>query len=258
MQLNYELPYLPERLVKPRDRGLTMMMDKGLSPNEVEQFLIMSSGFTDLVKFGFGTSLFTPLLKEKISLYQQAGVTPFFGGTCFEAFIVRGMFDDYRRYAESFGIEMCEVSDGSMEMLHDDKLSYIEALSKQFTVISEVGSKMADVEIPVDRWTDMMNKELAAGSWKVIGEARESGTIGLYKSDGSVNHELIEQICRDVNVDDVIWETPDKKQQTFFIKMLGSEVNLGNIAPHEVVSLESLRLGLRGDTFFDFLPEGLS
>ncbi len=254
---NFFLPFVPERALKPRNKGLTMMMDKGLSPEEVKNFLAMSAEYTDVVKFGFGTSVFSPMIKEKIALYKQAGVKPFFGGTCFEAFIVRGMFEEYIEFVEKYGIDLCEVSDGSMEMPHKDKLRYIEILSKKFTVISEVGSKSADVEIPIEKWTDMMNKELAAGSWKVIGEARESGTIGLYNKDGSVNNCLIEKICSDVNVDDVMWETPDKKQQAYFIKMLGSDVNLGNIAANEVIALEALRLGLRGDTFFDFLPDDI-
>jgi phosphosulfolactate synthase len=253
--MNLDLPYMPDRTAKPRQSGLTMMMDKGLSIREAEDFVSSSADYTDLVKFGFGTALITKQLDEKIRLYKDAGLLPYFGGTLFELFEIRGKFDEYRRFVEKHNIEMAEVSDGSMSMPHEAKLEYIRALSEQLTVISEVGSKVAGVEIPNDRWVGMMKAELEAGSWKVIGEARESGTIGIYRKDGSANTELVNDIIEQVGMDNVIWEAPIKSQQAWFIKLLGSNVNLGNIAPGEVVALESLRLGLRGDTFFDFLPE---
>ncbi len=253
--MDTNLPYIPERPSKPRQTGLTMMMDKGLSIREAEDFVASSAEYTDLVKFGFGTALITNGLEEKISLYKEAGLTPYFGGTLFELYEIRGKFDEFCWFIERYKVEMVEVSDGSMALAHEAKLEYIRSLSTQVTVISEVGSKVTGVEIPNDRWVGMMKDELEAGSWKVIGEARESGTIGIYRKDGSANTELIHDIIEQVNMDNVIWEAPIKNQQAWFIKMLGSNVNLGNIAPGEVVSLESLRLGLRGDTFFDFLPE---
>lgn len=253
--MNLDLPHIPERTGKPRESGLTMMMDKGLSIREAEDFVSSSADFTDLLKFGFGTALITSGLEEKISLYKEAGLIPYFGGTLFELFEIRGKFDEFRRFIERYRVELAEVSDGSMAMPHDEKLEYIRKLSSQVTVISEVGSKVAGVEIPNDRWVGMMQNELKAGSWKVIAEARESGTVGIYRGDGSANTELIDDIIEQVNMDNVLWEAPVKSQQVWFIKLLGSNVNLGNIAPNEVVSLESLRLGLRGDTFFDFLPE---
>ncbi len=231
------------------------MMDKGLSIREAENFVSSSADFTDLVKFGFGTALITRGLEEKIRIYKQAGLIPYFGGTLFELFEIRGKFDDFRAFIEKYGIEMAEVSDGSMAMPHEAKLEYIRKLSSQVTVISEVGSKVAGVDIPNDRWVEMMKTELEAGSWKVIGEARESGTIGIYRKDGSANAELIEEIVKHVSMDNVIWEAPVKNQQAWFIRLMGPNVNLGNIAPGEVVALESLRLGLRGDTFFEVLPE---
>lgn len=231
------------------------MMDKGLSIREAENFVSSSADFTDLVKFGFGTALITRGLEEKIRIYKQAGLIPYFGGTLFELFEIRGKFDDFRAFIEKYGIEMAEVSDGSMAMPHEAKLEYIRKLSSQVTVISEVGSKVAGVDIPNDRWVEMMKTELEAGSWKVIGEARESGTIGIYRKDGSANTELIEEIVKHVSMDNVIWEAPIKNQQAWFIRLMGPNVNLGNIAPGEVVALESLRLGLRGDTFFEVLPE---
>jgi phosphosulfolactate synthase len=253
--MNLNLPYIPERTSKPRQSGLTMMMDMGLSPREAEDFIISSADYTDLVKFGFGTALITKGLEDKIKIYKEAGLIPYFGGTLFELFEIRGKFDEFRAFIDRYGIEMAEVSDGSMAMPHEEKLEYIRKLTKQVTVISEVGSKVAGVDIPNDQWVGMMKSELEAGSWKVIGEARESGTIGIYHKDGSANTELINDIIEQVGMDNVIWEAPVKSQQAWFIQLCGSSVNLGNIAPGEVVSLESLRLGLRGDTFFDFLPK---
>jgi phosphosulfolactate synthase len=232
-----------------------MMMDKGLSLIEAESFVQSSAEFTDLVKFGFGTALISSQLTEKINLYKKAGIKPYFGGTLFELFIVRDQFDDFRKFIRHAGIEMVEVSDGSIKLDHDKKLEYIEKLSKDFTVISEVGYKVKGVEIPPEKWVEFMQCELDAGAWKVIAEARESGTIGIYNSDGSANTALIDDIRHGICTDNILWEAPNKAQQAWFIKLCGTNVNLGNIATGEVVALEALRLGLRGDTFFDFLPE---
>lgn len=254
--MNYfNLPYIPERDKKPRNIGLTMVMDKGLSLREAEDMVSISGEYIDFVKFGFGTSVITKPLKEKIAIYRNANIRPYFGGTLFEVFIARGMFNEYRRLLDEFGLDLAEISDGTLPINHVDKCNYIKELSKQLTVISEVGSKMADVEIPDEKWIAMMKAELEAGSWKVIAEARESGNIGIYKSDHSANITLIDGITHNVKIENVIWEAPIKSQQAWFIKLLGANVNLGNIAPNEVISLETLRLGLRGDTFFQFLPK---
>jgi len=253
--MNYRIPHLPDRSSKPRENGLTMMMDKGLSLQEARNFIDSSADYTDIVKFGFGTALISKQVEEKISVYREADIRPYFGGTLFELFIVRGMFDDYRRLLDKYTLDLAEVSDGSMLIPQEEKLEYISSLSQQVTVLSEVGSKVADVIIPPEEWVGMMKAELDAGSWKVIAEARESGTIGIYNKDGSPNTELVDLIVGSVSNDDVIWEAPIKSQQVLFIKMLGCDANLGNIAPAEVISLETLRLGLRGDTFFDFLPD---
>jgi phosphosulfolactate synthase len=255
--MNSNLPYLPQRDAKPRSRGLTMMMDKGLSLREAENFCDAAADFTDLVKFGFGTSIITKNLKEKIKVYKEANLRPYFGGTLFEIFLIRGMFDDFRKYIDTYNLDLVEVSDGSMSIPHHKKLEYINILSKQVTVLSEVGYKVAGIEIPDDVWVDMMKTEMAAGAWKVIAEARESGNIGIYNSDGTANNVLICDIMNAIDTDKIIWEAPLKSQQSFFIKLLGANVNLGNIATNEVISLETLRLGLRGDTFFDFLPDNL-
>lgn len=253
--MNTNLPYLPERTSKTRKTGLTMMMDKGLSKTEAVSFAESSAEFTDLVKFGFGTAIFAKQIPEKIKIYREAGIEPYFGGTLFESYIVRGMFDEFKKFISNMGLETVEVSDGSMKLDHEEKLSYVRDLTRDFKVLSEVGSKVKGVEISHDEWVKMMKTELEAGAWKVIAEARESGTIGIYKPDGSADIRLVEDIIHNVNIDNVLWEAPNKAQQVWFINLLGPNVNLGNIAPAEVVSLEALRLGLRGDTFFNFLPE---
>ena len=253
--MNFPLPHIPERTSGRRDFGLTMMMDKGLSLKESENFIESSAPFTDLVKFGFATALITRDLKEKVKLYQSAGLKPYFGGTLFEMFYVRGEFDAYRRFVSESGLGNVEVSDGTIKMDHEEKLECIATLSKYFEVLSEIGSKIKGVELSNDVWVSQMKTELETGAWKVIAEARESGTIGIYQSDGSANRALIDDIIKEISVNDVLWEAPNTAQQTMFIQMVGPNVNLGNIAPNEVVSLEALRCGMRGDTFFDVLPD---
>jgi len=253
--MNKVLPYLPDRPVKPRNSGITMVMDKGLSIREAEDFMSVGSEYTDYVKLGFGTSLITPGFENKISIYKKAGVIPYFGGTLFEAFVVRNMFREFIDFVEKNGIDFVEVSDGSYDIEHTQKLDYIAQLAEKVTVISEVGSKKKDVIYSPDEWVAMMKSELIAGSIKVIAEARESGTTGIYNEDGSINNKIIRGIAEHVKLENVIWEAPLKSQQAWFIKHFGANVNLGNIAPSEIIPLESLRLGLRGDTFFQFLPE---
>jgi phosphosulfolactate synthase len=251
------LPFLPERPSKPRNSGLTMVMDKGLSIREAEDFMSVGSKYTDFVKLGFGTSLITPGLKKKIKIYKEAGAIPYFGGTLFEAFIVRDMFREFIKFLDKYKIDLVEVSDGSFDIEHSRKLEYIKILSKRGTVISEVGSKKKEVVYSPDEWVAMMKSELDAGSIKVIAEARESGTTGIYNEDGSINNKIIGAISDHVKLENVIWEAPLKAQQAWFIKHFGANVNLGNIAPYEIIPLETLRLGLRGDTFFQFLPDKL-
>jgi len=251
------LSYLPERPAKPRKLGLTMVMDKGLSIREAEDFMSVGSEYTDFVKLGFGTALITPGFEKKIDIYKKAGVIPYFGGTLFEAFIIRDMFRDFVEFINKHEIELVEVSDGSYDIEHKRKLEYISILAERGTVISEVGSKKANVIFAPDEWVAMMKAELNAGSAKVIAEARESGTVGIYNEDGSINNKIIGAIAEYVKLENVIWEAPLKSQQAWFIKHFGANVNLGNIAPNEIIPLESLRLGLRGDTFFQFLPDNL-
>ena len=251
--MNYTLNNLPERTKKPREHGFTMVMDKGLSIRDVEDFLSVGGEYVDIVKFGWGTTYVTPNLKDKINIYDQAGIPTYFGGTLFEAFIVRNQFDDFRKILDKYNMSYAEVSDGSIELEHDIKCEYVRKLSEQVTVLSEVGSKDAEKIIPPYKWIQLMQAELDAGAWKVIGEARESGNVGLFRSTGEVRSGLVEEILTKIPFEKIIWETPQKHQQVWFIKLLGANVNLGNIAPKEIIPLETIRLGIRGDTFNHFL-----
>jgi phosphosulfolactate synthase len=251
--MNYTLTQIPERTEKPRNSGFTMVMDKGLSVREAEDFVSSSSAYTDIVKLGWATSYVTPFLKEKLQVYRDAGLPTYFGGTLFEAFIIRNQFEDYLRLLDTFQMTFAEVSDGSIELPHDQKCEYIRILSQHVTVLSEVGSKDVEKIIPPYKWIKLMQTELDAGAWKVIGESREAGNVGLFRSSGEVREGLVEEILTQVPFEKIIWEAPQKSQQVFFIKLLGANVNLGNIAPNEVIPLETIRLGLRGDTFSHFL-----
>lgn len=251
--MNYTLTSIPERETKPRERGFTMAMDKGLSVREVEDFLEVAGEYVDIVKLGWATSYVTPNLQRKLDAYKAAGIPTYFGGTLFEAFIVRNQFDDYRRVLDKYNMTFAEVSDGSLDMPHDVKCNYIQQLTEQVTVLSEVGSKDAEKIIPPYMWIKLMQAELDAGAWKVIGEAREGGNVGLFRSTGEVRSGLVEEILTQIPFEKILWEAPQKAQQVWFIKLLGANVNLGNIAPNEVIPLETIRLGLRGDTFSHFL-----
>jgi phosphosulfolactate synthase len=247
------LNYIPERPVKTRKTGVTMMMDKGLSIREVEDFITTGGKYTDFAKFGFGTSVVMndKDVIRKIELYKEANIKVYFGGTLFEAFIIRDKFDEYIKLIDKFKVDAIEVSDGSILMEHDDKCKYIEKLSKTHVVLSEVGSKEAGIITAPNKWIQMMQDEIEAGSSFVIAEARESGTVGIYRPNGNAHVALVNKIIAKVDKD----KAPLKSQQVWFIKELGANVNLGNIAPNEVIPLETLRIGLRGDTFFQFLPE---
>jgi phosphosulfolactate synthase len=250
---NYFLKNLPERDLKPREKGLTMVMDKGLSTREAEDLIESSGEYIDMIKLGWATSYVTSNLKKKLAVYKDAGIPYYFGGTLFEAFLIRGQFEDYRAVIDKYELDLCEVSDGSIELNHDEKCKYIEILSQQTRVLSEVGSKDAEKILAPYEWINLMKKELQAGAWKVIGEAREAGNVGLFRETGEVRQGLVKEILHSIPAEKIIWEAPQKSQQVWFIKLMGSDVNLGNIATNEVIPLETLRLGLRGDTFSHFL-----
>ena len=247
------LKNIPDRAEKPRDKGLTMVMDKGLSLNEAENMVALKSELTDIVKLGFGTSLLTRYIDKKIKLYHKAGIMVYVGGTLFEAFTVRNQFDDFCKLMDKLKLEMVEVSDGSISIEHDTKCEYIQKLSKNFKVISEIGSKCESNSLEDNDWIEYMNKELEAGSWKVIAEAREGGNVGMFDPNGNIKQKLIKKITNKISASKILWEAPQKKQQVWFINNFGANVNLGNISPNDIISLECLRIGLRGDTFDNYL-----
>jgi phosphosulfolactate synthase len=251
--MNFNLSQIPERKNKPRRSGVTMVMDKGLSIEEVKNFLSIAHPYVDIVKLGFGTSYVTPRLREKIEVYQSYDLPLYFGGTLFEAFLIRNQFRDYINMLEEYHISYMEVSDGSITIPHAEKCGYIEKLTKYGVVLSEVGSKDAEHIIPPYRWIELMKAELNAGSTYVIAEAREAGNVGIYRGTGEVREGLVQEILTQVPEEKIIWEAPQKAQQLYFIGLLGCNANLGNIAPSEVIPLESMRIGLRGDTFHLFL-----
>ena len=253
--MNFNLPHIPQRTSTPRSEGLTMVMDKGLSLREAEDMLSASSKHIDLIKLGFGTAFLEENLSAKIELYKNAGHKVYFGGTLFEAFIARDMFKEFIELVDRYQLDTVEISDGSITLEHEKKCEYIKTLAESTTVLSEIGAKSEHVLIPPYKWIQMMVKELNAGSWKVIAEAREGGNVGICRNTGEVRSDLIEEILTEIPKEKILWEAPQKSQQVWFIKLMGVNVNLGNIAPNEIIPLECLRLGLRGDTFFDFLPK---
>ncbi|MGZ3758151.1 MAG: phosphosulfolactate synthase [Mucilaginibacter sp.] len=251
--MNYTINNLPERTAKPRTSGMTMVMDKGLSLRQVEDFIEVGGPYTDIVKLGWATSFVTPNLDQKLKLYSDAGIPVYFGGTLFEAMIVRGQFDDYCRLLDKYNLQYAEVSDGSINIEHEVKCDYIRKLAKQVTVISEVGSKDVQKIFAPYKWIKLMQAEIEAGAWKVIAEARESGNVGIYRDSGEVRQGLIDEILTQIPAETIIFEAPQKAQQVWFIKLIGANVNIGNIAPADVIPLETLRLGIRSDTFDHFL-----
>ncbi len=252
---NYYLKDIPARPEKPRESGVTMVMDKGLSIRQLEDMIEASGDYIDIVKLGWATSYVYPQLQRKLDILKEAKIPVYFGGTLFEAFAIRGQFDDYRKVLDKYNMEYAEVSDGSMIMDHGKKCEYIRELATQVTVLSEVGSKDAEKIIPPYQWIELMQAELDAGAWKVIGEAREAGNVGLFRSSGEVRSGLVQEILTKIPSEKILWEAPQKSQQVFFIKLCGSNVNLGNIATNEIIPLETIRLGLRSDTFDDYLSD---
>lgn len=234
-----------------------MVIDKGLSIRQAHDLIEVAAPLIDYIKLGFGTSLITGNVKEKVKLFKSAGIHVYAGGTLFEAFWIRKSLHLYKEFIHEMGFDTVEISDGTVNMDHSEKCAYISEYSKEFRVLSEVGQKDENSKLTNELWVTEMQQELTAGSSMVIAEARESGTVGIYDSKGSPQNDLINLITREIDTKRVMWEAPLKSQQAWFIKLLGSNVNIGNISPDDIVSFETLRLGLRGDTFFDVLPSEL-
>jgi phosphosulfolactate synthase len=244
---------VPARPGKPREVGITHVMDKGLNLRDIEGLFDTAGQFVDIVKFGWGTSYVTNNLEKKIALYRSFETPVVCGGTLFEAVYGRGRLDEFKRWLTEHRFSHVEISDGTLEIPRDRKLELIADFARDFTVLSEVGSKDSDVVFAPYQWVAWIKEELAAGAWKVITEGREGGTAGIFRSDGDMRTGLIDEIAHEVSVDDVLFEAPTKASQAWFVKHFGPNVNLGNIPPDEVIALETLRLGLRGDTLVEIL-----
>lgn len=239
---------LPARSIKPRERGLTHVLDRGLAVAEVDGLVEVAGDSVDLVKLGWGTALATANLEPKLERYREHGIPVVLGGTLTELAIAQDRLEALLGWLRELGLNHVEISDGTIALEHDRKLELIERLSSEFTVLSEVGSKDAAEIMAPYRWVEQIKSELAAGAWKVIAEARESGTAGIYRADGEVRMGLIDEIAHGVDPGDLLFEAPQKDQQVWFLRRFGADANLGNITPADVLSLETLRLGLRSDT----------
>jgi phosphosulfolactate synthase len=244
---------VPARPGKPRDVGVTHVMDKGLNLRDIEGLFDTAGQFVDIVKFGWGTSYVTNNLEKKIALYRSFNTPVVCGGTLFEAVYGRGRLDDFKRWLVEHRFSHVEISDGTLEIPRERKLELIAEFAQDFTVLSEVGSKDSDVVYAPYQWVEWINEELVAGAWKVITEGREGGTAGIYRSDGDMRTGLLDEIAHGVAIEKVLFEAPTKSSQAWFVKHFGPNVNLGNIPPDEVIPLETLRLGLRGDTLKEVL-----
>jgi len=237
-----------------RNGGLTHVLDKGLGPRAWEDILETSGAYIDIVKLGWGTAFVTAGLERKLDVLREKPVV--IGGTFFEVVYAKGQLDDYKRWLGELGITHVEISDGTVEIPRERKLELIEDFARDFTVLSEVGSKDSEVVFAPYEWVGWIKEEREAGAWKVITEAREGGTAGIFRPSGEMRTGLVDEIAHSIDFHDLVWEAPTKASQAWFIKHFGPDVNLGNIPPDEVIPLETLRLGLRGDTLKEVLLGG--
>jgi phosphosulfolactate synthase len=246
---------LPERAVKPREAGLTMVIDGGVPLGLFTDLISLGAEYIDYVKFGWGTSVITGCLDEKIAVLAEHGIEFYFGGTLLEKFILQGRFEDFRRFCEEHSCRHVEVSNGTIDISNSEKCGYIRKLAGDFTVVSEVGFKDPDRSemLPPSEWVAAINEDLDAGASLVTLEARESGKSGICRPDGKLRYGLIEDILSaGIDVDKLLFEAPTTALQTHMITRIGPDVNLGNVAATGVIGLETLRLGLRSDTLTTF------
>ena len=243
---------LPDRSTKPRERGITHVIDRGLSVAEVDGLIEVAGASVDVVKLGWGTAVATANLEAKLARYRAHDIPVVLGGTLTELAIMQGRVDGLIAWLRELGIRHVEVSDGTVAIDPATKRELITRLAKEFTVFSEVGSKDSEEIMAPYRWVEQIRAELEAGAWKVVAEARESGNAGIYRPDGELRMGLIDEIAHAVDPASLIFEAPRKAQQVWFLRRFGPDCNLGNIAPGDVLALETLRLGLRSDTALDF------
>ncbi len=236
---------------EPRKGGLTHVIDKGLGPRAWEDVLETSGEYIDIVKLGWGTSYVTNGLRRKLDVLKDKPVV--IGGTFFEYVYARGKVDEYKRWVQELGLTHVEISDGVVDMPREHKLELIADFARDFTVLSEVGSKDGEEMFAPYQWVEWIREELGAGAWKVITEGREGGTAGIYRPTGEMRTGLVDEIVHEIPLDALVFEAPTKASQAWFVKHFGAEVNLGNIPPDEVIPLETLRRGLRADTLKEIL-----
>ena len=242
---------LPQRTSKPRTDGLTMMVDGGLPTRQFQDVVESGAEFLDFVKFGWGTAIVTTDLQRKIDVLKDAGVDFYFGGTLFEKFLLQDRFDDFRDLCLSYGCQHVEVSNGTIDLPHIEKAGYVRKLAGDFNVVSEVGFKDSERSelLAPDRWIECIHEDLEAGACLVTLEARESGSSGICRPNGELRFGLIEEILEsDVNPSQLLFEAPSTQLQCYFVRRIGSDVNLGNIPSTALLGLETIRLGLRADT----------
>jgi phosphosulfolactate synthase len=240
---------LPHRSTKPREQGITHVLDRGLSLAEVDGLVEVAGDSVDIVKLGWGTAVVTENLEPKLERYRRHGIPVVLGGSLTELAIAQDRLEELVSWVKRLGLAHFEISDGTIALEHERKLELIGRLADEFTVLSEVGSKDDTGAItPPYLWVEQMRRELEAGAWKVIAEGRESGTAGIFRPTGEVREGLIDEIVHDIEPSSILFDAPRKDQQVWFVRRFGSEVNLGNVPPGEVLALETLRLGLRSDT----------
>ena len=247
---------LPPRPGKPRVEGLTHVIDKGMNLREIEGMFDTAGAYVDIVKLGWGTSYVTNNLEKKIALYRSLETPVVCGGTLFEAVYARGKLDEFKAWLTDQRFSHVEISDGTLDIPRERKVELIADFARDFTVLSEVGSKDEETVYAPYQWVEWIKEELEAGAWKVITEGREGGTAGIYRPTGEMRTGLVDEIVHEVEVGELIFEAPTKSSQAWFVKQFGPNVNLGNIPPEEVIPLETLRLGLRGDTMKEVLLDG--
>jgi phosphosulfolactate synthase len=243
-----DLLQLPQRTDKPRQEGITHVLDRGLSVSDIDSLVEVAGEYLDLVKLGWGTAVATLNLEAKLARYKEHGIPVMFGGTLTEIAIAQNRLDRLVAWLHELELEHIEVSDGTINIEHERKLELISRLAGEFIVLSEVGSKDDTRIMAPFRWVEQIESELEAGAWKVIAEARESGSVGIFRHDGEVRMGLIDEIVHAIDPDKILFEAPRKDQQVWFVRRFGPDVNLGNITPEDVLSLETVRVGLRSDT----------
>ena len=243
---------LPQRENKPRSKGITMVIDPGLTTGEFENHIEVNNEYIDYVKFGWGTSIVSKNIADKTEILRRKKIKYWLGGTLFELAHKQNKIKEYFSYAEELGCEIMEISDGSIQFSRNERNQYIKEANKRFKVVTEVGSKDKNDIMPPSKWVEEIKSDLDMGAWKVIAEGRESGNVGIYRETGEVRVGLIKDMLNaNIDMHKVIFEAPQRKQQIWFIKNIGYECNLGNIEAKQIISLETLRLGLRGDTIED-------